>query len=447
MAESAARGISLPAAFGLAAVVLMLALAVPPTNGHARPKPRIGGIAQLPDSLAQASARPSTAVVDVPTGIAISGNTAYRAYLELRINFDAASAEHIQMRATIVAQDLTTGLRRTLVSRRSTIIAGLAAGGGRFYALMYRYESIRKERIKMQLVELTGAEAAPRELFSEQVDGRYGDCLPARLTGANAAGEALVVRPYLSSACDFFDEDFTDNSRLVAFGADGSQRELASYVPAFTPVLERGANLVYMRGRRAIIATGGVERAIWDGWYSSIDINSAGDTLIAWSSGDKAEPEDEDELANPPMPPSSVPDPLAPASGILRFPAGSDDAPVAIVDDPDAEISTAMYCGAGVVRFVYRPRRSADFEYSFPAIIEMAVSSEIAMPVLISGAVGVELRDTNGAFVRTLGSFKARYVSQPRCDDGRVVIPYARYVKRVPNQFSKIQEFAVFDAR
>lgn len=204
---------------------------------------------------------------------------------------------------------------------------------------------------------------------------------------------------------------------------------------------------MYMRGRRAIIATGGVERAIWDGWYSSIDINSAGDTLIAWSSGDKAEPEDEDELANPPMPPSSVPDPLAPASGILRFPAGSDDAPVAIVDDPDAEISTAMYCGAGVVRFVYRPRRSADFEYSFPAIIEMAVSSEIAMPVLISGAVGVELRDTNGAFVRTLGSFKARYVSQPRCDDGRVVIPYARYVKRVPNQFSKIQEFAVFDAR
>ncbi|MBJ7347297.1 MAG: hypothetical protein JHC87_01855, partial [Thermoleophilaceae bacterium] len=140
--------------------------------------------------------------VNLTTGWAASPSGGLTTDLSVKFLFNDRpfSFESFRLSAVLTSTDLTTGARTKLLTRRNTIPYSLASGYGHTYGIWYRIDSWRKERFRMQLVELSDPKH-PRELLSEAFGDEGGDCLPGRVTGVTPQGEAILVRPMLGERC------------------------------------------------------------------------------------------------------------------------------------------------------------------------------------------------------------------------------------------------------
>lgn len=416
--------------------------------------------AQKLDLVAQATAfarlktRSSKAVTsESQTGIAISGQTAYRALLKVKFVPRANGGDSELLSASIVATDLVTGLERRLMQRRHSVFFGLATGPGHTYGVLYRIVSERRQRLRVQLIDFGDFTGPPREIYSEPVNLEQLTCQPLRLVGVTPAGEAMVVQPIPGAGCayDDYEGGNADAARLTAFGPDGGRREMLPRVNIMSPVAQRGERLLYAAGDRVRVmdlATGASQDR-WTGPFASIDMSAAGDMQVAWV----ASPYDfaGDEMifwfyaggTAKHTGHTADDDSSKSTFGLLTLPADPAAAPQVPVADSQAEISTTVRCGSGWVRFVAAARSNRYVNHLPPLLTELFVAPDGTWQMNLRGSIGVELRADDGSFVRTLGALRTNGIYQPVCNAGIVTVPYEPV--RRPTSDSK-PSFGIFDA-
>ncbi|MBJ7348857.1 MAG: hypothetical protein JHC87_09850, partial [Thermoleophilaceae bacterium] len=240
-------------------------------------------------------------------------------------------------------------------------------------------------------------------------------------------GEAILVRPMLGERCEDGNLGQTDNGRILAVGADGQQRVLATRVNLVGPALVRGNFLLYRKGIRTRVAnlTTGTFADYWNGVFGHIDMSENGSLLV---SAPRAATYFGDFLPYPPDPrhPPKKPE-REPSHPLLMFANGQPTTPT-IVDPPSKDrVPIGTFCGGGYVKVVGTLPPLRWYEGSFESEEDDDVtfaSIDGTMNRTIEGPAGVELRTASGEFVRTLGVIRKGTISAPICIGDRVVVPF-----------------------
>ncbi|MBJ7348408.1 MAG: hypothetical protein JHC87_07540 [Thermoleophilaceae bacterium] len=399
----------------LVAAVVVACVAVTPGLADARSKRPDNAITQLAKQALGVANHDSragftktgwaaTATTGFTTGVQVS-NKAYRG--KNKTNYFVAS---------LTATDLTTGARTKLLARRGTIPFGLATGYGRTYGLWFRIDSLKRQQFRMQLMDLSDP-SKPRAVFSTRVK-RDDYCLPGRLTGVTAQGEAVLIRPLDADKCDYEQAFYGDYGRITAVAPDGQQRQLVARSKLDGPVISRGNFMLYRKGIRSVVLnlTTGASSDVWDGAFNHLDLSASGDVILnapVDRDGTGACEDCEDA-------------PKAPSNPLLLFLSGAVTPPVFLDPPSIKKFSIGTLCGDGYVKLVAQRAHVEllDNYYGEDNPLGSALESvDGSMRSRIAGPVGVELRNIAGAYVRTLGTIDADLVSPPICIGSRVTVP------------------------
>ncbi|MBJ7348181.1 MAG: hypothetical protein JHC87_06390 [Thermoleophilaceae bacterium] len=399
----------------LVATVAVACMAVSPGLAGARSKHPDSAVTQLANQTLRAANHDSragftrtgwaaTATSGLTTGVQVS-NKAYRA--KNKTNYFVA---------LLTSTDLSTGASTKLLSRRGTIPLGLVTGYGHTYGLWFRIESFKRQRFRMQLMELSDP-SKPRAIFSTRVN-RDDYCLPGRLTGVTAQGEAVLVRPLDADGCDYDYEQayYGDYGRITAVAPDGQQRQLVARSRLDGPVVNRGNFMLYRKGIRSVLlnlATG-ASSDLWDGTFNYLDLSASGDVLLN-------APVDRDSASGC----DDCEDPLRPSNPLLLFLSGAATPPVFLDPPSIKKFSIGTFCGGGYVKLVAQRKQVGLLEDSYDdnPFADILASTDGSMRSTIAGPVGVELRTIAGSYVRTLGAIDEDLVSPPICIGTRVTVP------------------------
>lgn len=410
------RGASLLALCTLVAAGLALQATGAPKQPErsARTALAAGPLKQLAEIANHGSKRETNVLM----GIAVDGPTAYTGMVKSvgSMGYGRPRGIDWKLSTRIVAQTIATGKRRTLFSRRSAVVAGLVARNGHAFALVYRVDSYRKKRVRVQLYEISDESSKPRLLSSERQ--RFEECYALRLTDVTADGQAVILRPQRRGVC-------TERGQVEFVSADKTRRTVVQRADVSGPAVSSGDWLLYRDGSRlrsSNLATGAVVDYWWGG-YSNLALATDGDLLLTASNraGIAGDFDDEDETEFP------------------RFTAipAADPAQIKVEPRlPRSRVAFAAHCGSGYVRLVAKAANYWDFYDSdsyeafmknfYFAYFMRAYASNGAFNAYVSGPVGVELRTTDGEFVRSLGVIDEGELLQPTCSGNTLTVPIAK---------------------